>query len=278
LYKSTDAYGLRFTYHASDTGIGPILAQYGEFSRVQLDLLNDYVAHAGRRGAFLDIGANIGAICAPLAAANPDLRVIAVEANAHTASVLAANAVNNGLANIEIVHAAAGRTSGLIDFPTLKPGMSASFGEVGMHMAGRLPTEKVRLCSLDEIAPADTRLVKIDVEGFEGEVLAGASHLINHVRPVWSIEANPQARAVTHAAMSTMLAADYRLFWLLTPFVSPAPYRDAAPARWTLDLNFMALPAGQPNLWDLPEIVDPGAPWVTERRAYRFLERYRTPS
>lgn len=274
LYKTTQAYGLDFNYLSADNGIGPVLDQYGEFARVESDLMAAYIEAAGASGSLVDVGANIGTICLPLAAAFADLRVLAVEANRHTAGVLSKNVEQNSLSNVEVVHAAVGARSGTIDFPTPPLDMAISYGRLGAHMAGRVPSEPVRLRMLDEIAPPDTKLVKIDVEGFEDQVLAGAGRVLNDLRPVWVVEANPSARHVTEAVMRRFLAAGYRLHGLLTPFVTGRAPRGAKLERWTLDLNFVARPAEHSNLWDLPAITDPEAPWIIDRKAYPYLARY----
>jgi len=111
----------------------------------------------------------------------PQVRVIAIEAQRRLAGILAANALNNQLFNIDVMHAAAGARAGLEAFPQAPLDARFNFGTVGAAMT-ELPAEMVRVCTLDEVAPADTRFVKIDVpasladrDGFQGE---------RHQRPV----------------------------------------------------------------------------------------------
>jgi FkbM family methyltransferase len=272
LFAQTEAYGLDFTYAEADSGIGPCLAEFGEFARVELDLIEVYMRD--RKGTFLDVGANIGAISLPIAARLPDCRIISVEANRRIAAILCANAVNNRLGNVDVITAALGRGSGLAKFPTPPLTTRLSYGELGKHLADTMPTEVVRLCALDDIAPDDTRLVKVDVEGAEETVLEGAGRVLREVRPVWVIEANPRTRAQTARVMRTLIEAQYRLFWLYTPFVLPKPARGAPRGPALIDLNFVALPPGAENVWDLPAIVDVNAAWPSSRQGFPYFANY----
>lgn len=278
MFTATNAYGLRFTTIAADTMIGRALAVHGEFARIELDLIEAYLQHLGGRGVYLDVGANIGTLSLPLARKFPQLRIVAIEANRNVANVLAANVVNNGLAGVEVIHAVAGSGPGIGQFPTPPLTTSFNYGNLGMHLLGRMPTEPVRITTLDETAPDDTLLVKLDVEGHEAEVLAGAQRVLQQVRPVWVAEANPNAREHTASVMQLFLEHGYRLFWLLTPFITPFPLRGPPRKFSMVDLNFVALPPGVDNIWDLPQFHSPADPWVTERAAYPYFARYNQPS
>lgn len=252
----TRAYALTFLIAQNDMGIGRILRERGEFARVESELIIDYLK-VEPSGAYLDIGANIGTIALPVAAACPRIRVIAIEAQRVVAGILAANALNNHLYNVDVIHAAAGATSSLMAFPQgrLDDGQ-LNFGLVGAHV-DVIRSENVRVCTLDEIAPADTRFVKIDVEGFESEVLKGSGRLIRDIKPAWLLEADRKKMEHTRATMRTMSDAGYRLFWFYAPLESPASTKLPRVAQNSDgDMNFLALPPHAPNLWNLQELTD----------------------
>jgi FkbM family methyltransferase len=252
----TRAYGLNFLVALNDHGIGRLLRNHGEFARVESQLIVDYVRRLGR-GAYIDIGANIGTIALPVAAACPKVHVIAVEAQRAVANILAANAMGNHLYNIDVIHAAAGAQAGLMPFPQGRlGGRETNFGVIGAHLDD-FPTENVRVCTLDEIAPENTGFVKMDVEGFEPEVLKGAQRLIHETKPVWLLESNPKTMEPARSTMRTFLSAGYRLFWFYAPLVTPrAPKLPRVPANSNGDMNFLALPPGVENLWNLIEFED----------------------
>jgi FkbM family methyltransferase len=275
----TRAYGLTFLVPAGDTGVGYCLRTFGEFARPEVDLLDAYVRLAGDSvGALLDVGANIGAVSLPVASRNRALRVVAIEAHRGLACVLAANALNNQLHGVEVHPAAAGAAPGLVDFPATRLGERGNLGTLRVGRPG--PSEQVRVVTLDQVAPVNTRIVKLDVEGYEREVLLGASRLLRETRPVWLAEANHQDMPAARELAGVFLAAGYRLFLFFAPFVTPSAPKVSGDTRdWTKgDYNFLALPSGVPNLWDLPELATDLVPWPISAAAFAaafpYLRRY----
>jgi FkbM family methyltransferase len=271
----TVAYGLTLAYPAKDTVVGWYLRTFGEFARPELDLLTDYMAHFPEPGTYVDVGANIGAICLPLAHRFPAWRVVAIEAHRGLSGVLAANALNNRLENVDWHNAAAGAAAGLVRFPSASLNGRTNFGAMSSRMNDSAVTEDVRACALDDVAPADTRLVKVDVEGFEVEVLRGSSRLLKDIKPVWLLEAKRKDRDAASAVVEILRANGYRVFMMFAPFATPnhfKPSRIKPPE--TGDFNFLALPPGAPNLWDLPEVGDVTVDWPLGEAAYPYLARY----
>jgi FkbM family methyltransferase len=269
-----EAYGLSFLYPRGDQAVGASLRDHGEFARPESDLIADYLTAAKAPGTLIDVGANIGAIALPVAARCPEWRVLALEAHRGLAGVLAANAYGNRLFNVEPTHAAAGAATGLASFPSVGLAAAGNFGALSFAMARELGQEHVRMCTLDEIAPANVGFVKIDVEGFEPEVLKGASALIASRSAAWLLEANHDDRANVQANAALMRRAGYRLFWFYAPFVCAAPERGGKPTAWRGDLNILALPPGAPNLWDLAEVGADDAPWPGHVHGFPYLRRY----
>ncbi|RAK59968.1 hypothetical protein DJ021_09205 [Phenylobacterium hankyongense] len=267
----TRAYDLDFLFPASDTAVGASLRDYGEFARVELDFLADCAS--GEQGALIDVGANIGAIALPFAARKRGWRVIAVEAHRDLAGVLAANAFSNHLYNVEVIQAAAGRARQVVDFPTPSIHGNRNFGGVGFHLKDA-PLEPVRMLTLDETAPAGTQLVKIDVEGFEPEVLAGASELIARRETVWLVEATVNNPAAAAQVIETFRSAGYGVHWFYAPFATPRFSKRQPPRDVQGDANIVALPPNTPNRWELPAVdsTDERRPGTTS--AYPYLSRY----
>lgn len=271
----TRAYGLTFLVPAGDEIVGWSLRAFGEFARPEIDLLGAYVDHFGVSGSFIDVGANIGAVCLPLARRFPEWSFIAIEAHRGLSGVLAANALNNHLMNVHWHHAAAGVESALADFPAIPLSSEANFGGLGAHLNGTVPTERVRVASLDELAPADTRIVKIDVEGAEREVLQGSTRLLKKTKPVILLEVKRQAKPVAAEILQSLADAGYHGFLMFAPFTTPHHLKPARLGSSTSgDFNLLALPEGTPNLWNLPELRDPLGDWPTAVADFPYLERY----
>lgn len=271
----TRAYGLNFLYPLNDDTIGASLRDYGEFSKVEVDLIAAYM-ELSEAGAFVDVGANVGAVCLPVAKRFPDRQVVAVEGHPGLAQIAGTNAFANGLYNAEVIHAVAGPMPGLTRFPSVSLATRGNFGSLGVKDVGQGGREaNVRMCTLDEIAPEDVAVVKLDVEGFEPSVLAGAQRVLHQTRPVWIIEAAREMEASARKTISLMMAAGYDVYWLVVPFVTrTGTKRGAFPAEIKGDVNILAAPAGGPDLWGLPRVAGADAPFPSKPADMPHFERF----
>jgi len=166
---------------------------------------------------FVNVGANVGYFT--LLAASLGRKVIAVEASSKNASRLLENITLNKFSGIEVFPVACGDKPGVLDMyghgvvASLVPGWSGS---------SRKPVCRVPVHTLDRLAGnaiAGARaLFFIDVEGFELEVLQGASScLASEPKPVWLVEVcltehqpDPQrARERFRAVFAIFQAAGY---------------------------------------------------------------------
>ncbi len=134
-----------------------------------------FVAHALRPGdLFLDVGANAGSYTV-LAGAVAGAEVIAVEPVPETAARLRANIVLNGIGErVRVVEAALGAEPGEVFVSTGRDTTNRIVADAGDGPAVRVPLTTIdRLC-----ADHPPFLVKIDVEGFDAEVTAGARKVL----------------------------------------------------------------------------------------------------
>lgn len=264
------AYDLDFAFPAGDTAVGASLRDHGEFARVIPEYLLEAAGDAD--AALIDVGANIGAVGLPFARRRPGWQVLAIEAHAGLADLCRRNAQANGLGNVEVLTAAAGPASANVAFPTPPLEGARNFGAIGFGDAA--PTVETRQVTLDEIAPAATRLVKIDVEGFEPQVLAGAAALLARPDVTWLVEASVQHPQATQATIAALLSADLDVYWFYAPFVTPVS-RGGVPKEPALgDANVVARPRGAPNVWDLTRVTRPDEPRPRSLAAYPYLPRY----
>lgn len=137
---------------------------------------------------FVDVGANVG-IYACLAA-NTGKPVLAIEPQRQNLSVLSRNIALNNLDRIEVLPV------GLSD----RPGSATLYGlgdvaslDAEWNATGASYEEVVNLSTLDlvlaERFAGAQLLIKIDVEGFEFQVLRGAALTLARVpRPIWLVE------------------------------------------------------------------------------------------
>jgi FkbM family methyltransferase len=138
-----------------------------------------FVMHYLRPGdLFADVGANVGAFTI-LAAGVAGANVLAFEAAPDTYEMLARNVrLNNFGDRVNAIHAAAGRTEGTAQF-------TAGLGTENHVLSGANAngTVTVRMTTLDkELAGIVPEVLKVDVEGFETEVFAGATRTLRNSR------------------------------------------------------------------------------------------------
>jgi len=149
----------------------------------------------------LDVGAHIGYVALYLARlVGPAGRVFAFEPGANNLPYLRQN--TQGAANIEIVDQGVGsrcerRTFYLENLTGQNNSFLSSFkvfeeNKARAYAAGvRREAVEVQVVTLDEFCRRRTirpDFVKIDVEGFEAEVLRGAAWLLSEVRPMLMVE------------------------------------------------------------------------------------------
>jgi len=172
------------TYHAEIAAHAAVLAPLVAVARATLP----------PDGVALDIGANVGAFACALAAIAPTGRVIAVEPSPATAAALRRTVALNGLeARIAVHETAVGAEPGRARFHAEATHTAGShLLHVDTMAPERLTPLDVLVTTIDALAAGLNRLdlIKIDVEGFETEVLDGAALTLARFRPVVLAEFN----------------------------------------------------------------------------------------
>jgi FkbM family methyltransferase len=155
----------------------------------ELDLLTALRAVAPPGGAALDVGANIGNHTLYFAGVM-GLRTWAFEPMETNLAVLRRLVALNGLSDrVEIVPIALSDAPGALWLAAPDPNNPGTFRAVAGERGDRV--EAIRLDdALDRfgLAPGDVSLLKIDVEGHEEQVLAGAPRLLADGGPIVAVE------------------------------------------------------------------------------------------
>lgn len=176
---------------------------HGRFSGDSSDLLSRYVYYFGqwepevsrlirhRLGpgrTFVDVGANLGWYTLLAASAvGPAGRVVAIEASPANFVRLKENVSNNQLGNVRLVNEAVWSSEAMLSFfqgPSSHCGVSTvvpSFAERrSCELAGQVRARPLpELLSAEELSTL--RILKIDVEGAEREVLLGMEPILDAV-------------------------------------------------------------------------------------------------
>jgi FkbM family methyltransferase len=119
---------------------------------------------------FVDVGANIGSYTI-LATSVCHARAIAVEPDPHTMDSLRRNlAINGQNTRVDTIEAALGATAGRIRFTAGRDTINR------VANSNEQATREVDLRTLDEVVQdRNPQMIKMDVEGYEAAVVAGAS-------------------------------------------------------------------------------------------------------
>ena len=162
------------------------------------DLL-DAIRERDRVGAYVDVGAHIGQHSLWFGLACPATRVVAIEPWPASAAVLRRNLAQLRCP-VDVIEASAGNgeTVRLTEPPA---------GNIAVHS---IPDPAgARSVRLDDIDAGPVAVIKIDVDGAEARVLAGAEETIRRDRPLLAVEALPGAEQVALSRWADL--HDYRI-------------------------------------------------------------------
>ncbi len=136
----------------------------------------------------LDVGANLGIYSLVTKAVNPAARLYGFEPVAHICRKFEENVALNGF-DVRCVHAAASNVGGEADIHYVEGGLTTASLRATRARTERERIETVRLDTfLRRECVSSVDLMKIDVEGFEPEVLEGMGDLLRATRPTILVE------------------------------------------------------------------------------------------
>lgn len=230
-----ERFGRRSIYVSPDAALRWLRPGETAFDSVLLNLADQFVAPGD---VVWDIGANVGAFAFP-AAHRSRAFVLAVEADMFLASALQQSAAHpdNADLDIRVLCAAVGDHDGVARFRIAGRGRAANgleTADVSTQHGNSRAVSTVPLLTLDTLLTdmPPPQLIKVDIEGGELMLLAGARKILNDIRPIIFIEVTsaswPEARAL-------LTNAGYRLYDADQPLPDLAPAGDDA-------CNVLAMP------------------------------------
>lgn len=244
-------------YHGADQYIGRGLNKYGEFSEGEVALFSQLL-HPG--DLVVEAGANFGAHTVAMAKMVGDQGcIIAFEPQRLVYQAMVANVALNSLSNVLTVQAGLGAYSGTIKIPVLNPAKGHNFG--GFNVSSHSSGEEVPVKTIDNLNLKRCRLIKVDVEGMECEVLEGAKNTIARLRPVLYVENDRKEHSQRLIALIQSLG--YKLWWHLPRMYNPDNFRGDRENLFgnIVSVNMLCLPQEIQAVIDLPEIKTPEDDW-----------------
>ncbi len=205
-------------YNAHDKYVGRSLDLYGEFSEGEVEVFRQTV----RPGDWvLDVGANIGAHTLFFARhVGPEGRVLAFEPQRLVFQTLCANMALNSIANVWCYPQAVGEKAGQIMVPCLDPAEENNFGGLALENCGH--GEPVGVIAIDSLDLPRCDFMKIDVEGTERAVLAGAVDTVVRFKPWLYVENDRHEHS--HELVHLIDGLGYRMYWHKPPLYNPNNY------------------------------------------------------
>lgn len=199
---------------AGDRYIRKSIEVTGEYSGAETDLYQALL-HPG--DVALDVGANIGVFSIAMGlAVGAAGRVLAFEPQPPMAAILTRNLAAHELSNAEVRREIVAERVGVgefVDIRAVPAGRSVNFG--GMGVGARIISEfggvaETPVTSVDALNLQRCALIKVDVEGAEHTVLAGAEETIARCRPILSVECDRPSDS--YPWVDGLLRAGYRLW------------------------------------------------------------------
>lgn len=150
-------------------------------------------AHIDPDAHIVDVGANIGMLTMPFARAAWAGRVVSFEPDPKNRKRLLEQLAMNAIGNVQVMDVGLGReaaTHRLYQVVDTNSGMNRIV--LGEEQSERFPYHEIRVEVMDAIWPTlsleKLDVMKVDVEGFEYEVLKGAEATLRKFKPVLFIE------------------------------------------------------------------------------------------
>jgi FkbM family methyltransferase len=215
-------YGLML-YNSNDTIIGKDLEAYGEWSQAEMDFLLPYIP---TNGLCVDIGANIGTHTLFFAnVVGAEGLVFAFEPQPIVFQLLCGNVALNDLLNVRTFNVALGEKTGIVNIPFKNYLKKGNFGKVRVAEQLEENIYPVPALTLDSFSFPRLDLIKIDVEGYEPQVILGSVETIKKHEPFIYAEYQPENQ--TKDLVSILESLDYDVYIHKISYFNPNNFKQS---------------------------------------------------
>lgn len=225
-----------------DIYVSRSLAVYGEYTAAETEIFNQLVVPGA---TVVEVGANIGSHSVFLARKCAPGAFYAFEPQQRVFQLLCANLTINGITNASAYPEALGGTEGYANLAVPRYDNPDNVGGATLSALNETPAggwRRTRVSTLDSWQLPACDFLKIDVEGWEQQVLEGATQTITRFRPAMYVEND---RASQQAALIDLInQLGYRMYWHVANLFRPNNF-NAVPDdifRSTASLNMLCIP------------------------------------
>lgn len=234
-----------------DVYVGNAIATYGEYGELEFDFMRKLI-QPGRDA--VEVGANMGSHTVPLAreVAAHGRRLLAVEPQPVVFQNMCANVALNRLLNVHTENCACADSPGWLSFDTPDYTATGNFGGVSMQ-APAVPrvgmqrvqnVQNVRSVPLDDLLDEtwSVGFLKIDVEGFEQQVLQGARNTIARDRPFIYLENDRVEKS--RDLIEWLWTAGYKIWFHMPQLFNPQNFAQNGENLYgnIVSVNMLAVP------------------------------------
>lgn len=236
--------------NCNDQFVGGSLIHYGEYSAGEHHLFREAI---NKNMVVIEVGANIGA--STLQIAKLAKEVIAFEPHPYNFHMLCGNIALNEVTNVECIRAAVGAAPGVVSFQDFDPDQPNS--NFGAHEVQPAREDKKNLTRVVQLT-TDCQFLKIDVEGYELDVLKGATEMIKRCQPFIFCENDRKDRA-DELIRYINEVLEYKCYWYVSNLYRPENFNNYGTDKTggTSAFNMICLPRGL-TFNQLPEAL-PGS-------------------
>jgi FkbM family methyltransferase len=186
--------------------------------------------------------------------------VLAFEPERFNFQLLCANVALNNCTNVWALNQAVGSANGMIHVPAVDPTLANNFGGVELLASGG--ADMVPLRTIDSLQLGACNMIKVDVEGMEGEVLKGARETIRRHRPLLYVENDREESSA--ALIELILQLGYHLFWHTPPLFNAGNFagdpEDVFPGL--VSVNMICFPSeASSNVQGFRRVASPADRW-----------------
>lgn len=243
-------------FNPNDQYVGGSFLHYKEFSEAEGAALESLLVD----GDFvIEVGSNIGAHTVRIARkVGEHGRVIAFEPQRTVYQILCANLALNGLINVDAHWGAVSQLHESIAVPDLDPRIPNNFGALPLEEVQDIGGPPVPCFRLDDLLPSvpRLRLLKIDVEGMESDVIASGTQMIRALRPLLYVENDRPEKS--KLLMQQIADLGYRMYWHIPFLFRPDNFAGNSENVFGVaaSFNMLCAPVEMGQSIDLPEATD----------------------
>ncbi|MFB6348137.1 FkbM family methyltransferase [Moraxella sp. ZJ142] len=242
---------------------------YGEWSELEVRFFQSILTATDN---VIEVGSNIGMHAVPIAKHLTQGRLFCFEPQRIIFQQLCCNLALNQLTNVHAYHTGVSDSQGSTQVQSSDYTTQWNYGAFSINkgystefeFTGDVHHENLNLIDLDshpDLAnlPA-LKLLKIDAEGFDKNVLQGGVRLINRLKPIIFVEAHPHH---SDELLSYFDSLDYQCYWFISHRYQPDNFCDSPEfADFSgLDANFVCY--HRSNLEAVPSYLAPVQPLST---------------